>query len=44
MVESIKSFVCFLKDYGFKEDNKLLRYLYSDGTNNNTGVKRESIK
>ena len=42
-VEPIKSFIKFLKKYAFKEEDKLLRYLYSDGTNNNTGVKRESI-
>ncbi len=43
-VEPIKSFVCFLKNNEFKEEDKLLRYLYSDGTNNNTGTIRESIK
>lgn len=43
-IETIASLVNFLKKYDFKEEDKLLRYLYSDGTNNNTGVKRESIE
>lgn len=42
-LEPIPDFISFLHQYEFKEDDKLLRYLYSDGTNNNTGSKRESI-
>lgn len=41
-VEPIDKFVSFLENLGFKETDKLQRYLYSDGTNNNTGVQRQS--
>jgi len=37
LLELIDSFINYLKRLGFVETDKLLRYLYSDGTNNNTG-------
>ncbi len=43
-LEPIPSFIHFLKKNGFKKEDFLLRYLYSDGTNNNTGVNRQSIQ
>lgn len=41
-VEPIEKFIKYLQIKNFKEIDKLLRYLYSDGTNNNTGSKRQS--
>ena len=41
-LEEIKEFTKYIQKLGFIENDKLLRYLYSDGTNNNTGTKRES--
>jgi len=41
-VESINMFIRFLEKLGFKETDKLLRYLYSDNTNDNTGIIRQS--
>ena len=41
-LEPIDKFVSYLEKIGFKEMDNLLRYLYSDGTNNNTGVRRQS--
>lgn len=41
-LEPIEKFINYLQTKNFNETDKLLRYLYSDGTNNNTGNKRES--
>jgi len=41
-VEPIEKFIKYVKNHGFIETDKLLRYLYSDGTNNNTGKERQS--
>ena len=43
-VEPIQKFIKYLQAKNFKETDKLLRYLYSDGTNNNTGIERQSSK
>lgn len=41
-LEPIEKFIQYLKKFNFQETDKLLRYLYSDGTNNNTGITRLS--
>ena len=41
-LEPIDKFILYLKKNRFKEINNLLNYLYSDGTNNNTGKNRIS--
>lgn len=41
-LEPIEKFIKYLQIKNFKEIDNLLRYLYSDGTNNNTGSKRLS--
>lgn len=41
-LEKIENFVSFLKKIKFNEVDLLLRYLYSDGTNDNTGIIRQS--
>ena len=41
-LEPIDRFVLYLENLGFSNKDKLLRYLYSDGTNNNTGNIRQS--
>lgn len=43
-VEKIEKFVKYLQKYKFKEKDKLLKYLYSDGTINNTGIIRQSAE
>lgn len=43
-LEPISKFIQCLKKYNFKETESLLRYLYSDGTNNNTGIERISAE
>lgn len=39
-IEKINDFVLYLNYLGFKDSEYLLCYLYSDGTNNNSGTKR----
>lgn len=39
-IEKINSFIFYLNNLGFKNSEYLLRYLYSDGTNDNSGTKR----
>lgn len=41
-LEYIESFAAYLKAIGFKNSNYLKRYLYGDGTDNNTGKHRLS--
>lgn len=41
-IEPIEKFIKYIKQKGFEENDKLLRYLYSDGTNDNTGKNRQS--
>ena len=41
-LEPIERFIKYLQSMEFQEIDNLLRYLYSDGTNNNTGNIRES--
>lgn len=41
-VEKIDKFIEHLEKYNFKYKDELLRYLYSDGTNNNSGGHRQS--
>lgn len=41
-LEKIDNFISYLNKLGFKNSDLLLRYLYSDGTNNNSGEKRIS--
>lgn len=41
-LEPIEKFTKYLQTKNFKQIDNLLRYLYSDGTNNNTGTKRIS--
>lgn len=41
-IETIKKFVSYLKKFNFNEIERLLRYLYSDGTIDNTGAIRQS--
>ncbi len=41
-VEKINDFISYLNSLGFKNSEDLLRYLYSDGTSNNSGIKRIS--
>lgn len=41
-VEPIYKFILFLEKFGFDKRDSLLRYLYSDGTNNNSGTIRQS--
>lgn len=41
-IETIKKFVSYLKKINFNEIERLLRYLYSDGTIDNTGAIRQS--
>lgn len=43
-LEKIYQFCNYIKKYGFKEIENLKRYLYSDGTTNNTGKERISAK
>ncbi len=41
-LEPIDKFMSYLCMFNFTETDKFLRYLYSDGTNNNTGKTRQS--
>ena len=43
-LEKIDKFCKCLQKYSFKESERLRKYLYSDGTNNNTGENRYSAK
>jgi len=42
-LEPIRDFVKYLEKLKFKQIDKLLYYLYSDGTNNNTGITRVTV-
>lgn len=39
-VEKVNNFIYFVNKCGFSNYNELLKYLYSDGSNNNTGINR----
>lgn len=41
-LEKVNSFIFFLKKNGFKKEEQLKRYIYSDGTSDNTGKVRIS--
>jgi len=43
-IEPISKFVNYLQKLDFDEINKLLEYIYSDGTNNNTDTLRQSAE
>lgn len=41
-LEKIEQFIDFLCKFNFSKEDLLLRYLYADGTNNNTGTIRQT--